>query len=143
LASTAAVFRRATASDIDRLIEIRSTVRENRLSNPMSVTRADYDRFVGEGRVWVGEVHGTVAGFSAGDERDGTIWALFVDAAYQGAGIGPMLLSKACLDLKNDGYKKVRLTTQAGTRAERLYRKLGWIDVGISDGGEMRFELAF
>jgi ribosomal protein S18 acetylase RimI-like enzyme len=135
--------RRATASDIDRLMEIRSAVRENRLSNPLSVTRTDYDRFVGEGRVWVSEVHRTVVGFSASDERDGTIWALFVDPAYQGAGVGPVLLSKACLDLKNDGYKAVRLTTQVGTIAEKLYRKLGWIDVGISGSGEVQFELIF
>lgn len=138
-----AVFRRATLSDIDRLMEIRGAVRENRLSNPLSVTRADYDRFVGEGRVWVSEVGNTIVGFSASDEHDGSIWALFVDPAHQRAGIGPALLGKACLDLKNDGYKSVRLTTQGGTVAENLYRRLGWADVGISDSGEVKFELRF
>lgn len=61
-----AVERRASAADIDRLIEIRGAVRENQLSNPLSVTRSDYDYFVGNGLVWVAEVDATIAGFSAG-----------------------------------------------------------------------------
>lgn len=138
-----AVERRATASDIDRLIEIRGLVRENCLANPLSVMRSDYDYFVGNGRVWVAEVDSQVAGFSASDGRDGSIWALFLDPAYEGAGLGARLLSFACLDLAQDGHQTLHLTTDAGTKAEALYRKLGWVDVGVSDGGELKFELSF
>lgn len=133
--------RRATPSDVDRLMEIRAAVGENRLSDPRSVTRTDYDRFVEHGRIWVSEADGAIVGFSASDERDGSIWALFVDPVHHGRGLGAPLLRRACLDLKADGYAKVCLTTEPGTKADRLYRKLGWLDVGRSPSGEVRFEL--
>jgi GNAT superfamily N-acetyltransferase len=134
--------RRAIADDIDRLIEIRGAVGENRLSDPSSVTRSDYERFVEHGRVWISETDGRVTGFSASDERDGSIWALFVDPAETGRGIGTSLLARACRDLKADGYAKAHLTTDPGTMADRLYRKLGWQEVGCSPSGEVMFELA-
>ncbi len=133
--------RRAEPADIDRLMDIRAAVSENRLSDPLSVTRADYDRFVAQGRVWVGEADGRIVGFSASDERDGSIWALFVDPGHAGLGIGTSLLRRACEDLKADGYGNIRLTTEPGTRADRLYRKLGWRDMGRSSSGEVVFEL--
>lgn len=132
--------RHATFADIPRLMEIRAAVRENRLSDPLSVTRTDYERFIGAGRVWVCEIDGRIAGFSAGHERDGTIWALFVDPGYEGRGIGTSLLHRACNDLSRDGHLIIRLSTGAGTRAERLYRRLGWAETGIEPEGEVRFE---
>jgi GNAT superfamily N-acetyltransferase len=134
--------RRAAPCDIDHLMVIRGAVHENRLSDPLSVTRADYERFVGDGRVWVVQIGDAIVGFSASDADDGTIWALFVDPACQGTGIGTLLLDKACLDLAADGHRTARLTTDPGTAAERLYRKLGWTDLGIAQDGEVRFERA-
>jgi len=136
------VIRRATPSDIDRLIEIRAAVRENVLSDPGSVTRADYDRFVGQARVWVAMVGDQITGFSASDERDGSIWALFVDRAHTGRGIGTILLNRACRDLRADGFAVTRLGTDPGTVADRLYRRLGWQAVGRDHSGEMVFEFA-
>lgn len=133
--------RRATLTDIDRLIEIRGAVRENRLADPSSVTLADYQYFVGNGRVWVAEVGAEIAGFSASDGRDGTIWALFVDPGHEGAGIGARLLNRACADLKAEGHKTARLSTDAGTKAAALYRKLFWKEVGLAQNGEMQFQL--
>jgi hypothetical protein len=52
------VLRRATAQDIDRLMALRNGVAENRLSDPGSVLRSDYEWFVGQGRVWVWEEGG-------------------------------------------------------------------------------------
>jgi GNAT superfamily N-acetyltransferase len=135
------VLRRATAQDIDRLMALRNGVAENRLSDPGSVLRSDYEWFVGQGRVWVWEEGGLLSGFSAGDERDGTIWALFVDASQHGRGIGRALLAKACEDLRHDGFDRISLTTGAGTRAERLYRHLGWTENGVTDDGDLRFVL--
>jgi GNAT superfamily N-acetyltransferase len=133
--------RRATFGDIDRLMEIRAAVRENVLSDPRSVTRADYERFIGLSRVWISEDDGLVTGFSASDERDGTIWALFVAPDQEGQGTGRSLLARACHDLRTDGYAQARLGTDPGTRADRLYRHLGWVDTGRDDGGEVIFEL--
>ncbi len=133
-------MRRAVAGDIDRLIQIRGAVRENRLRDPASVTREDYRRFVSAGLVWVAEVAGRPVGFSAGDPRDGTIWALFVDPEGEGQGLGARLLDKACADLKASGFHTVWLSTDPDTRAARLYRKLGWSDQGLLPDGEVRFE---
>lgn len=136
---TAAMLRQAVATDIDRLVVIRSAVRENRLRDPGSVTREDYDAFLLGKLIWVAEVDGQIAGFSAGDPRDGTIWALFVDPAFEGAGLGAVLLSRACDDLKAAGHGTVRLSTDPGTKAARLYRKLGWQETGLTAEGEMEF----
>jgi GNAT superfamily N-acetyltransferase len=132
--------RRATFADIDRLMEIRAAVRENVLSDPRSVTRSDYDRFIDQRRVWVSEDAGLITGFSASDERDGTIWALFVEPGQEGRGIGRSLLARACQDLRADGFPTARLGTDPGTRADRLYRHLGWIDLGRDAGKEVIFE---
>ncbi len=134
--------RRARSSDIDRLMQIRAAVRENHLYNPLAVTRADYDRFVANGSVWVSETGDHILGFSASNAGDGTIWALFVDPAHLGSGIGTSLLRKACDDLKAEGYTSVRLTTEPGTKADQLYRHLGWRDMGRSHSGEVLFELS-
>lgn len=136
-----ALIRQAETAEIDRLIWIRGAVRENRLSDPASVTRADYAWFVGKGLVWVAEVEGLVAGFSAGDPRDGTIWALFVDPAFEGSGLGARLLDRACADVKAGGFDTVTLSTDPGTKAARLYQRLGWRNEGQLSDGEVRFVL--
>jgi ribosomal protein S18 acetylase RimI-like enzyme len=89
----------------------------------------------------VAEIGGRIAGFSAGDPRDGSIWALFVDPAQQGMGLGPALLDKACEDLKAQGHTILRLTTDPGTRAARLYERLGWTRGEVSADGEIEFVL--
>lgn len=133
--------RRATPGDIDQLIRIRGAVRENRLRDPASVTRADYDWFVGQGRIWLGEIDGQIAGFAAGDPRNGSIWALFVDPRFEGTGLGATLMRRVCEDLKADGHAVLRLSTDPGTRAARLYGRLGWEAQGLLPDGEMAFRL--
>jgi ribosomal protein S18 acetylase RimI-like enzyme len=135
------MIRRAVVQDIDQLIRIRGAVQENRLRDPASVTRVDYEWFVARGRVWLAEDGLEVAGFSASDHRDGTIWALFVDPVREGMGLGRALLAKACADLEADGFSAARLSTDPGTKAARLYRKLGWQEQGLSVDGEMKFLL--
>lgn len=127
--------------DIDELTRIRGAVLENRLRDPASVTQADYDWFVSRGLVWLAEANGQIAGFSTGDPRDGTIWALFVDPGQEGAGLGRALLAKVCEDLAADGHATLRLTTDPGTKAARLYAQLGWEEQGLMADGEMAFLL--
>jgi GNAT superfamily N-acetyltransferase len=134
--------RRAAFADIGRLMDIRGAVAENRLSDPTSVTPADYRDFVRRGRVWVCSAVDRIAGFSASDDRDGTIWALFVDPAHHRQGIGSGLLAHACDDLRRDSHAEVTLSTTPGTAAELLYRRLGWAEAGIAPNGEVRFRLA-
>lgn len=82
------MIRTAVYADIPRLMEIRASVRENRLSDPTRVTLADYEWFIDHGPLHVWEGAAGIQGLSAGDPRDGSIWALFVDPAFEGVGVG-------------------------------------------------------
>jgi ribosomal protein S18 acetylase RimI-like enzyme len=61
------------------------------LTDPTLVTDEDYARFEEHAGIWVWEEDGQILGFSAGDTRDGTIWALFVDPTCERRGIGRAL----------------------------------------------------
>jgi ribosomal protein S18 acetylase RimI-like enzyme len=119
-------------------MEIRAAVRENRLSDPGSVTLADYKWHIAHApiHVWA---DGVIKGLSAGDPRDGSIWALFVDPAFEGRGIGQALILAATNSLAAAGHRVARLSTQAGTRAERFYLRNGWIARGRTERGEIIF----
>jgi GNAT superfamily N-acetyltransferase len=131
--------RVASYTDIPRIMEIRHAVRENRLLDPKAVTGADCAAFIDEAEMWVWEENGRVLGFSAGDPYDGSIWALFVDPAHEGRGIGRALLALACDTVRAAGYATATLTTDPGTRAEQFYLANGWIDSGRSGKGEIVF----
>ena len=128
------VIRNADRADIPRLKEIRDTVRENRLRDPSRVTMDHYRWFIDNPGIFVWEENGKIVGFSAADPRDGNIWALFMDEAYEGRGIGRALFEYACDVLRGAGCSRMWLTTWPGTRAERFYRKAGWRVVGMEDG---------
>ncbi len=114
-------------------------MQENQLSDPSLVTDADYAWFAEHPGIWVWEEEGEILGFSAGDTRDGTIWALFVDPAHHHRGIGRALFEAACDTLRRAGHRSAMLTTDPGTRAERFYRAAGWTVVGTSKRGELMF----
>jgi GNAT superfamily N-acetyltransferase len=82
--------------------------------------------------VWVED--SKVVGFSAADPRNGNIFALFVEEAYEGRGIARALFERACNVLDEAGCPRIWLTTWPGTRAERFYRKAGWQVTGSHDG---------
>src|SRR5215813_11495386 len=114
------MIRAATTADLSRIFAIRDSVRENRLSDPAAVTEADAAWFLAHGPVWVWqEPDDAVVGFSAGDPRDGTVWALFVAPGHEGKGVGRALLQAACNSLREAGHSVARLSTDSGTRAER------------------------
>ncbi|MFZ2007846.1 MAG: GNAT family N-acetyltransferase [Stellaceae bacterium] len=135
------MLRRATEADVPRIREIRDSVRENILSDPSRVTPADMAWFLEHGPIWVWEEpDGAVAGFSAGDPRDGWVWALFVAPGHEGKGIGRALLKATCDTLRAAGHATATLSTGPGTRAERHYRADGWVVTGRSDKGELVFQ---
>jgi GNAT superfamily N-acetyltransferase len=132
-------IRRARHDERDRLKEIRAAVRENQLADPTRVTDQHYAWFTDHPGIWVWDEDGKILGFSAGDPRDGTIFALFVDPGHERRGIGRALLRAACDTLRCSGHRMALLTTAGGTRAERFYRSAGWEAVGTSDRGELIF----
>ena len=134
------MLRRATSADIPRIMEIRSAVRENRLSDPSRVTAADVHRHIAHSPIHLWDERGVIKGFSAGDPRDGSIFALFVDPAFEGHGIGQALILAACRSLAAAGHRIATLSTDPGTRAERFYLRNGWLAKGLDARGEMVFE---
>lgn len=120
---------------------MRHSVRENRL-----VSRAIADEEVGDaiersGRGWVIECDDRIVAFTIGKDEDGNVWALFVEPGYEARGFGRRLHDQMIAWLWSRGLRRIWLTTQAGTRAQRFYERAGWRDCGVLPGGEIRFEL--
>ncbi len=133
-------IRLAGPGDLPRISAIRLGVRENRLDDPGSITTAMCVTFMADhGDFWVHDIDGVITGFSAADRRDGSVWALFVDAPYTGRGIGLALLRRACATLREAGYRYATLTTGAGTYAEGFYRTDGWVEMSRTRKGEIGF----
>ena len=128
------MIRKATRVDIPRIVEIRAAVRENKLRDPSRVTIEDICWFIDNPGIFVSVEDNNVVGFSAADPRDGSIFALFMDEAYEGRGIARALFERACSVLIDAGCPRMWLTTWPGTRAEQFYRKSGWRVTGMSDG---------
>jgi ribosomal protein S18 acetylase RimI-like enzyme len=133
------LIRKATREDVPRLFEIRGAVRENRLGDPSRVTVALCEWFIENSAFWLWVEDGRVQGFSAADPRNGSIFGLFVDPAYEGRGIGQKLLPLACETLREAGYRSATLVTEPSTRAERFYRRDGWIEIGRENDGQIIF----
>jgi ribosomal protein S18 acetylase RimI-like enzyme len=134
------MLRVATHADVLRLIEIRGSVRENRLTDTSNVTLAEYSWFIDHAAIHVWEKDECIQGFSAGDPRDGSIWALFVHPAFEGRGVGQSLIEVACKSLLNMGYQKATLSTEPGSRAQHFYERNDWISKGQTAAGEVKFE---
>ncbi|MES0883372.1 GNAT family N-acetyltransferase [Roseibium sp. SCP14] len=133
-------LRKATIDDIPALSKVRSSVVENRLSDPSLIGPRDYAWFIKNTSIWLCELSGTVTGFSAADPRDGSIWALFVLPGKEGQGLGQALLESACSELRQAGWSVAKLSTDPDTRAEAFYRRNGWTETGRCSNGEVVFE---
>jgi GNAT superfamily N-acetyltransferase len=135
------VLRQARRTDIAAIQRVRHAVRENRLTSGV-ITDADVlEAIETTGRGWVIEVDGEVVAFAVGNATDGNIWALFVDPAHEHRGYGRQLHDAMVAWLWSRGLRKLWLTTQPGTRAERFYTVAGWRATGLTAFGEIRFEL--
>jgi GNAT superfamily N-acetyltransferase len=70
------------------------------------------------------------------------VWALFVDPAYEGKGIGRRLHDLMLEWYFSQTRDTIWLGTAPDSRAERFYRSAGWIQKGMH-GKELRFEMSF
>ena len=133
------MIRKATLADQPRVHAIRMDVRENVLSNPALVTAAEIDWYREHAIFLVCEEAGEVSGFACANHQTGLVWALFVDPEREGRGHGRALLDETLAQLQAAGHARAWLTTGAGTRAERFYRRHGWREMGRSLDGQIVF----
>jgi GNAT superfamily N-acetyltransferase len=132
-------IRIATPADIPAMHRIRLSVRENVLRDAARVQPPDYaQRLSGAGRGWVALEDDAVVGFGIADAATRNVWALFVDPAFEGRGIGRTLHDELLGWLFDQGPEPVWLTTEPGTRAEQFYTVAGWQFVRVEPGGERR-----
>ena len=119
---------------------MRASVKENRL---VSTTISDEDVRVAieeTGRGWVVEEEGEIAAFAIGNAITGNIWALFVRPECERRGYGRQLHDTMIDWLFAAGLKRLWLTTDPGTRAQRFYEAAGWKLVETTDRGDLRYE---
>jgi GNAT superfamily N-acetyltransferase len=115
-------------------------VSENRLSDPTRVTESSYLPHVAVGSAWVADTGYRIDGFAVLDSEASSVWALFVRHEAQGAGIGRALHDRMLAWAREQGMPQLSLSTSPGTRAELFYKEAGWLPVGLTLEGEVRFE---
>lgn len=129
------MVREIVESDIPALFVVRPQTRENAMSveelagigiTPDSMKAA----IKGSHRGWLYEEDGEVGGFAMGDSDKAELTVIAILPAYEGKGIGGMLLTKVETWLKSEGCKKIWLTTDINPnlRAYGFYLKHGWED---------------
>lgn len=140
------VIRVATVSDVPAIFSIRTSVVQNHLSmeqlaemgiTPHSVSEVIHDG----GGIWVAEVQSKLVAFAMVDRDDGCVFAMFVLPAYEGLGLGRLLMqeAEACLFAT---HETIWLETDGdiAIRANGFYRALGWRPVDMQDNGDIRYE---
>jgi GNAT superfamily N-acetyltransferase len=120
---------------------VRMAARENRLTSSAINERHYVPALEESGRGWVADDNGIVLGFAVGNRLTGNIWALFVDPAYEGRGLGRSLHDTMVTWLFDQGLTRLWLGTEPGTRAQKFYESLGWSFVSLLPGGEALYEL--
>ena len=146
------MIRLAEPADVPAINHLRLQVLENQLSNPDLVTEAmTTEAITNRGRGWVFEKDDEISGFSIAlkgsqnpadtDYAEPCIWALFVHPQHEAQGVGHALYRQAEQWLWSLGVRKIWLSTEAGTRADRFYRDRGWSVAGELKNGDLKLEL--
>ena len=135
-------FREMTADDLDAVLHVRLSTRENavtlqELEEDYGVTptrlAAAMRRDV---RGWLCEDGSEVVGFSMGDLSNGEVQVVAVLPDYEGKGIGKELLSRVCDWLHSEGWDEIWLKANPDpeVRASGFYERLGWKATGEAAG---------
>lgn len=143
---TAFVIRPATPDDIPAIFDIRTSVRDNHLSQAQLTVRGITPESILAAMrempcLWVAAAGDTLAGFSMIDIESACLYALFVRPECEGQGIGAALL-KAAEDALFAHHRIIWLVTDdsADVRAGRFYRHHGWHAVRAAENVDTRFE---
>jgi GNAT superfamily N-acetyltransferase len=135
------VIRRGTPADIEALARVQGRGWRHAYGDYVDVEAmpgpqersARWGERLGAGTTFVWEHDGDVAGFvSCGPDRDreagtGQVYAIYVDPAAQGAGLGSTLLAHAVQELATAGYGRALLwCLEANGLARAFYASRGW-----------------
>ncbi|RYZ45282.1 MAG: N-acetyltransferase [Sphingobacteriales bacterium] len=135
-------IREAVAADIPAMHGIRTSVRENRLSDPGLITPADYREFMKtRGKGWVCTMGDTMAGFAIVDLAANNVWAMFVSPDSENRGVGKKLHDAMLHWYFSQTRTTLWLGTAPGTRAAGFYERMGWQPAGTHGSGEIKFEM--
>ena len=136
------IFREALIEDIDNYMIVRLAVNENILANPALVTMQDnIDYITKNGKGWVCEIDNQIVGFSIVGLLQQNVWALFVHPDFEKKGIGRKLHDLMMTWYFDQTPETIWLGTEQNTYAEKFYKKLGWVAVGMHGTDETKFEM--
>ena len=131
LASTDTVIREARDADCDALtaLMLRSRAYQGRYHAIIAAYPVTSE-MVAAGGVWLVEESGSLAGFYRLDIASAELDLMFVDDAFQGGGIGRMLIEHARSLSASNGLHHIRIVSHPP--AVDFYRRMGAVDVGTS-----------
>ncbi len=141
-------IRPASPDDVVNLFRVRTSVRENHLSeeelSEIGITHDSVSGLLrsGEAQAWCAEVDDVIVGFSMARKPERDIFALFVLPQFEGRGIGSLLLDAAVDWLRTSDPKPIRLNTERTTKAFRFYINRGWHETDLLEDGDPVLELS-
>ena len=138
-------YRDAVLGDVAAMFEIRTSVRENAMTlEQLHVLGIDEEVVAAiittHGSGWIAEDGDLAVGFCIADRRDGSIFALYVRPDFEGQGYGRTLLQAGVSHLHACGCDRLWLAVGRNTRAHGFYLKLGWIETGTVENGDVKME---
>ena len=131
-------IRSASAADVPEIHAVRNGVRENRLSGATRITEASYLPYIAAHSAWVAETETGIVGFAVIDVPAASVWALFINPDAEGAGIGRALHSTMLEWAREQGIRRLSLSTENGSRAMHFYSR--WAQAATTAEGEVIFE---
>jgi GNAT superfamily N-acetyltransferase len=136
------MLREAEPGDVRGIQRVRAAVHENRLVSRTISDAEVVDAITTPGKGWVVENETAIVGFGIANSPERNIWALFVEPGHERNGYGRLLHDAMVSWLFDQSGEPIWLSTEPGTRAEAFYVAAGWVPVGRTDSGEVRFERA-
>lgn len=94
----------------------------------------DYSPWIADSLVWICEIDGEPVGVLVleHDIDFWTIWSIAIDPAWQGQGLGMILIDKAITLARAEGMRTVRLHTNSKMEGNiALYRRAGFHQVDV------------
>jgi ribosomal protein S18 acetylase RimI-like enzyme len=138
------ILRPATADDVDAVSAVFHQgwhdVHPGRVPDGLTARRTQEafrdrvtQRIAETDETTVAEVGGTVAGFIMVND-EGEAEQVYVDRAFRGSGVAPLLLAEAERQIAAAGHDVAFLVVVRGNdRAQAFYAKQGWTDEGDVD----------